>query len=1268
MDSERWKTAMKVCYNGYALEEGSWTRRQGTRWVAHTKKGLSAKLLSFAFSVDEPFQTELGDTYARFFFGQTPLFTNDQKNVTSISAATPAVVTTITHGWADNDTVMFFFAAGDEQAQHNNAPTLRKRQFTIDVLSTTTFALYDAITGAAIDGSTLNYTGPGGIVKRIFELTTAWTGDEWKAVRKVQKDDEVIYLSPTDIPRRLAFSVSTGLLALTAAVLIDGPYLDPPPTSNTTTLDPSGVSGSVTLVASAVTNINGGQGFLSTDVGRLIRLFWEPAAWSSASSYAVGDLVKYNDQYFVNVVATGATAVTPERNVTSWSFAADAVVWTYGQVTARASTTSVTFNILGPTLPDATARLVWRLGLYGDTLGWPTIGGFHDGRLWLGGVKANRIDGSVANSINGPFDFTPTLADGTVTDANAVSAEANSEDRNTAVWMTTDEEGLLVGTTGGEWRGRASANNDTITPFSFDFRRVSKTKSFDTEPARAPSMLLLVQGSKRKIMEWGYFEGSGYKAAHLSLTGRHLTTSGIEEIQYQHEPVPMVWARREDGGLIGSAYKRDPESGYHAAWWQTVLGGGRITISISAGASLSGRSEALWQISRGEDGAHFVEILSPIFEDDTEGWQAFFVDSGITPEAGVVSGANILFYGFMPLVGKALAVMVNGIDTGDYTVSATGTITVPIGGTGSGYTLANLQTLSDAGVDYGEFAVDLDIGAGTSPPDNTGAIMAHIGAENEVTGVNDNEFLIDANRNRLFVFKEGNAATAGIRRFDQNGAGKETAQNNIEGIFGAGSGAYVRTPCAIDQSGFLYLLPGVITNTQAVSKINPTSLTEVGRFGVASGYLAALTNGTGLLAPGNMCTVRDTAGYDYLVSSSIFGDVAFVNATEMKFAGQSFDVDEAFSTVCEGAASTGVAWGLGIATLPSATALGLYKFEIGPGASGWAPTIPITDWQTAPNTAITKTKVGTIGVTEIDAAWTTFQNVSGLAFDRTDGHLIAMIKGTTGAVEKVYLVKINVTTANITWATEINAFDAYSPKNFNKHYIDDNTFAHLSNTTGGGNRILYLFNTSTGVATTQNWSAVALSTVNGGQQSNSIQGSVTYLGIYVDGSYTLPSAEIGDYFDNANPDGVTNQFLRIFPRSGQASGTAVLRVYNRIPMVIGLPYESRGQILRPDYGSDAGATNGPAFGKTRRIHQYAASVLRARGIEFGIDFNTSMKPADGLANADGSALAPGELFTGTIGGTMDADYDTENKIAWRITRPYPAIVTAVAGYLAAQDK
>jgi hypothetical protein len=734
-DSERYKTAMNVSFNGYPLEEGSWTRRQGTRNVAMTKGGLYAVLRSYAVSVEEPYQVELGALYARFYLGPGLVFDTPGIAVVSISTATPAVVTATAHGFANADQVMFFFV--DDQGVNSGNPNgryMRNRQFVVGGVTANTFTMTDPVTGANINGSALGYENTGGAfdidlgtVRRISEVVTPYLVTEVYDVRRTQNDEQAVFFHSAHAPQILTVTGDTAdPFAWTAASLVDGPYYDPPnPDTNTTTLDPSGVSGSVTLVASATTNINDGQGFLATDVGRLVRLLWEPPLWSAASSYAVGDLVKYRDQYFVNIVATGASAIPPPDAIASWTFATDAVVWTWGTITARASTTSVTYLIQGDPLPDATPRLVWRMGLFSDTTGWPKFGGFHDGRLWVGGsAVVNRVDGSVANSLRGPFDFQPTLPDGTVADDNAIAATANSEDRNIATWLITDDDGIFVGTKGGEWRGKASANNDPISPSNFDFRRVSKYKCFNAEPAKAPSMTILIQLTQRKIMEWGYYSQEGYRASHLSVTGRHLTASGMAEVTYQADPVPMVWCRREDGTIIGSAYKRDPEAGYHAAWWKAGLAWTtgdaleRTCVSISEGVSLGGLSEALWLVSKGPDAhyaidLHMVEILTPVFEDDQEDWAVWFVDSGNFPQAGTFTYADpalqagtVSFFGMWNIRGQTVSIMLNGIDLGDFLVTANGEITIDLATVPVGITPNYLIGLSDP-VAYGDFGVSL---------------------------------------------------------------------------------------------------------------------------------------------------------------------------------------------------------------------------------------------------------------------------------------------------------------------------------------------------------------------------------------------------------------------------------------------------------------------------------------------------------------------------------------------------------------------------------
>lgn len=120
------------------------------------------------------------------------------------------------------------------------------------------------------------------------------------------------------------------------------------------------------------------------------------------------------------------------------------------------------------------------------------------------------------------------------------------------------------------------------------------------------------------------------------------------------------------------------------------------------------------------------------------------------------------------------------------------------------------------------------------------------------------------------------------------------------------------------------------------------------------------------------------------------------------------------------------------------------------------------------------------------------------------------------------------------------------------------------------------------------------------------------------------------------------------------------------PMVVGLNYCSHGQLLRPDWGDDAGAAAGPAFGKTRRIHQYSMLFYRTRGVSVGIDF-TNVRTIP-LKTPGGTEIAAPTLYTGVISGTLETKYDFDNMIAWKVCRPYPATITAVGGYLSTQDK
>lgn len=126
-----------------------------------------------------------------------------------------------------------------------------------------------------------------------------------------------------------------------------------------------------------------------------------------------------------------------------------------------------------------------------------------------------------------------------------------------------------------------------------------------------------------------------------------------------------------------------------------------------------------------------------------------------------------------------------------------------------------------------------------------------------------------------------------------------------------------------------------------------------------------------------------------------------------------------------------------------------------------------------------------------------------------------------------------------------------------------------------------------------------------------------------------------------------------------------------IPAVVGFSYTSRGQLLRPSDSEDSrwgrtGAQNGPAFGKIRRVHEVDFLLVKTQGLRFGTSFDR-LRTLN-FRKKNGTGYEKDELFSGVIGDSLDDEYSTEGMICWEVTRPYPATISAVGGYLATQDK
>ncbi len=415
-DRPDYRVSLNVCLNAFPVEIGPWVRRPGTAFAGTTRGGNSGRVLGWSFEQVSPVTLEFTDGFLRFRSGLTWLNTNDSVGVSSISSANPAVLTLASAvGWASGNAAILGNLG-------TSIPLLQNRQLLLTKLTTTTFSIADALTGENINGATLGVSGlaAGATVSRIQEVTTPYIAGSWSSasLRMVQAETTGILLNGSYAPQALTVTGMPGTtvsaqFALGPATFDDGPYLDPftngvqaspnqttgviqltlsfPAYVSTTSYgigqivtyssvnyqsltdqnvgNTPGSSPSDWVAVSASAAINApiwnptgtGQGFLQSDIGRLVRLFSEPALWAAGSTYAEGTVVAYNptgvpgaSTYWQSLVGSN-TGNVPGASLTYWELvapgaalpsigsftspvaAAGPAQWTWGKITGLLS-------------------------------------------------------------------------------------------------------------------------------------------------------------------------------------------------------------------------------------------------------------------------------------------------------------------------------------------------------------------------------------------------------------------------------------------------------------------------------------------------------------------------------------------------------------------------------------------------------------------------------------------------------------------------------------------------------------------------------------------------------------------------------------------------------------------------------------------------------------------------------------------------------------------------------------------------------------------
>ena len=376
VDFKKYSNGVETLENMTVFPQGGVSRRNGSRFVCEVKDSTAiTRLISFEFNITQAYVLEFGNNYIRFLKDNGQI-TETAKTITAITKANPAVVTSNGHNFSNGDDVWIAGVVGMTR--------LNGRRFVVASTATNTFAL----TGE--DSTSYDAYSSGGTASKTYEIATTYTSAELSELQFTQSADVMYIVHPNHPPAKLSRTAHTTWTLDDVAFQV-GPFLDKNTTATTLTTSATTVGTGRTLTASAITGINSGTGFQTTDVGRLVKL---------------GD---------------------------GW-----------GEITARTSTTVVTWTITVAATGSGAA--VWSLGAWSATTGYPRTVSFFEQRLVFGG--SSSYPQTIWASESGLYEEFD-VGDGSAADAFIYTIAANKV--NVIRWLAPARD-LIVGTVGGEFK------------------------------------------------------------------------------------------------------------------------------------------------------------------------------------------------------------------------------------------------------------------------------------------------------------------------------------------------------------------------------------------------------------------------------------------------------------------------------------------------------------------------------------------------------------------------------------------------------------------------------------------------------------------------------------------------------------------------------------------------------------------------------------------------------------------------------------------------
>ena len=446
-----------------------------------------------------------------------------------------------------------------------------------------------------------------------YEISSPYLEAELFDIKYAQSADVMYICHPNHAVRKLSRTGHTAW-TLTEVDFQNGPFMDHNISTTTLTAGHTSVGSSGNLTLSSTTGVNNDQGWLSTDVGRLVHF--------KEGHYKITSITS-------TTVAVSTCVVAPSSGSASTDFA---------------------------------------LGSFSDTTGHPSCVTFFEQRLVFAATLSQPQ--TLFFSVSGDYENMDDNYHGTVADDDAIIYTIASNQVNAIRFMTATRT-LIIGTAGGEFAVSGGGTDIAITPTNILIKKQSNNGAANVDALAVGNATLFLQRAKRKLRELAYnFDVDGYVAPDLTILAEHISEGGFKQLSYQQEPNQIIWCVRNDGQLIGLTYQREQEV---VAWHRHIFGGafssGNAVCESVATIPTDNSEYQTWVIvKRTINGAtkRYIEYIHNLNFDETDDTSFNFLDSQLSYDGSPVT----ILSGLSHLEGQTVSILADGATHPDKVVSS----------------------------------------------------------------------------------------------------------------------------------------------------------------------------------------------------------------------------------------------------------------------------------------------------------------------------------------------------------------------------------------------------------------------------------------------------------------------------------------------------------------------------------------------------------------------------------------------------------------------